>query len=154
MTINKWTARSKKDISINMKNLIIVLFVLLTTSSFGQKTVQIDTNTICFPTEVGRQILTDLNELDKLKKEKILTDEEIKNLELKTVNQDSIISKLEQKDVNNKILIEANKEKYTLVEEDNKNLRQEIKKNKLKNTIVNIVSGAVLTTITFVEIFK
>ena len=73
---------------------------------------------------------------------------------MKVVNQDSIISKLEQKDINNKILIEANKEKYTLVEEDNKNLRQEIKKNRLKNTIVNIVSGAVLTTITLVEIFK
>jgi hypothetical protein len=37
-----------------------------------------------------------------------------------------------KKDINNKILIEANKEKYTLVEEDNKNLRQEIKKNRLK----------------------
>jgi hypothetical protein len=120
----------------------------------GQETSKPDTNEICFPSNVGKQILTDLNTLDKLKEEKKLTDNEIKTLEEKVVAQDSVISKLEQKDVNNKIIIESVKEKVTLVEEDNKNLRDENKKIKTKNTIIEIFSGALLTTVTLIGILK
>ena len=36
-----------------------------------------DTTTICFPVNVGKQILLDLNDLDKLKKQSILDQKEI-----------------------------------------------------------------------------
>ena len=68
--------------------------------SFSQKETKVDTNQICFPSNVGKQILLDLNELDRLKENKKLTDNEIGELEKKIVKQDSVISKLEQKDVN------------------------------------------------------
>ena len=137
-----------------MKKIINILFVLISFSSMGQENCKPDTNQICFPSKVGKQILTDLNTLDKLKEEKVLTDNEIKTLEEKVVAQDSVISKLEQKDVNNKIIIESVKEKVTLVEEDNKNLRNENKKIKTKNTIIEIFSGALLTTVTLIGILK
>jgi hypothetical protein len=52
------------------------------------------------------------------------------------------------------MLISSNKEKYTLIEEDNKNLREDIKKIKTKNTIIEIVSGLFFATITYIQIFK
>jgi hypothetical protein len=137
-----------------MKNLLTFLFVLFSYFVFSQEQCKPDTNQICFPSKVGKQILLDLNELDNLRKLKILTEQEISNLEQKVVAQDTIISKLEQKDVYSQIIIESVKEKYNLVEEDNKDLRKKIKRTELKSTIIEIVSGAVLTTITLLQIFK
>lgn len=64
-----------------MKKLIILFFVFLSTISFSQKEIKKDTTQICFPTQVGRQIERDLNELDKLRELKKLTDHEISELE-------------------------------------------------------------------------
>jgi hypothetical protein len=113
-----------------------------------------DTNNICIPNNVVKEILVELNDLDKLKKEKILSDKEISELEKKVSKQDLVIKDLEEKDLNNKVLIGANKEKYNLIEEDNKNLRDEIKNVKTKNTIIEIVSGLFFATITYIQIFK
>lgn len=137
-----------------MKTIITIFFILTSFVSFSQKEKIIDTNTMCFPTDVGRKILLDLNELDRLKKEKILTEQEIKQLELKCEEQDSIIVDLEEKDKNNKVIIGAANEKFKLVEEDNKNLRGDIVKLKTKSTIIEIISGAILASITYIQIFK
>lgn len=137
-----------------MKTIITIFFILTSFVSFSQKEKIIDTNTMCFPTDVGRKILLDLNELDRLKKEKILTDQEITQLELKCEEQDSIIVDLEEKDKNNKVIIGAANEKFKLVEEDNKNLRGDIVKLKTKSTIIEIISGAILASITYIQIFK
>jgi hypothetical protein len=115
---------------------------------------QLDTNQIYIPTRVAREILLDLNLLDKLKKEQILTEKQIKELENKCKTQDSIIVSLEQKDLNNNILIETHKEKVNLLNEDNKQLREDIKKTKLKTTIVEVFTGVVLTTLTYLQFFK
>lgn len=137
-----------------MKKNLFILFFLISFFGVSQKNITIDTNNICIPNNIGKEILTELNELDKLRKEKILTDKEILELEKKVTKQDLTIKDLEEKDLNNKILIGANKEKYNLVEEDNKNLRKEIKNIKTKNTIIEIVSGLFFATITYIQIFK
>jgi hypothetical protein len=137
-----------------MRKKLFILFFLISFFGFSQNNVMIDTNVICIPNNIGKEILSELNQLDKLRKEKILSDDEISELEKKTIKQDSMIKDLEEKDLNNKILISSNKEKYTLVEEDNKNLREEIKDIKTKNTIIEIVSGLFFATITYIQIFK
>jgi hypothetical protein len=137
-----------------MKKKLLILFFLISFFGISQKNITIDTNNICFPSSVGKQILTELNELDKLRKEKILSEKEISELENKVTKQDLMIKDLNEKDLNNKILISSNKEKYVLVEEDNKNLRDEIKNIKTKNTIIEIVSGVFFATITYIQIFK
>lgn len=137
-----------------MKKILFIIFFLISFFGTSQKNITIDTNNICIPNNIGKEILTELNELDKLRKEKILTDKEILELEKKVTKQDLTIKDLEEKDLNNKILIGANKEKYNLVEEDNKNLRKEIKNIKTKNTIIEIVSGLFFATITYIQIFK
>ena len=44
--------------------------------------------------------------------------------------------------------------KVKLVEEDNTNLRKDIKKIKTKNTIIEIVSGAIVGALTYIVVFK
>jgi hypothetical protein len=124
------------------------------TFGFSQKEISIDTNNICIPSNVAKEILQELNKLDRLKEEKLLSDKEIVELEKKIKSQNLNIKDLEEKDLNNKILISANKEKYILIEEDNKNLRNEIKNVKTKNTIIEIVSGLFFATITYIQITK
>jgi hypothetical protein len=137
-----------------MKKCFIILFFFISYFATSQNKTNIDTNNVCVPNNVGKEILVELNELDKLKKEKILSDKEISELEKKISKQDLIIKDLEEKDLNNKVLIGANKEKYNLIEEDNKTLRDEIKNVKTKNTIIEIVSGLFFATITYIQISK
>ena len=125
----------------------------LTTENL-KKELNKDTTQICFPTDIGRQIVTDLNELDRLKENEKLTEKEITELETKIVKQDSIISKLQQKDINNELIVNGVEEKYELVEEDNKELRKDLKWAKIKTNIVEIVSGVLMATFVYIELFK
>jgi hypothetical protein len=137
-----------------MKKIILLTILLSSFNSFSQKTTTPDTSKICFPNEVGKQIMLDLNELDRLKENEKLTEKEINELGTKIVKQDSVISKLEQKDVNNQLIVKGVEEKYKLVEEDNKNLRKELKWIGVKNNIIEIVSGALMASIVYIELFK
>jgi hypothetical protein len=137
-----------------MKKIILLTILLSSFNSFSQKTTTPDDSKICFPTEVGKQIILDLNELDRLKENEKLTKKEISDLGTKIVKQDSIISKLNQKDVNNQLIVKGVEEKYKLVEEDNKNLRKELKWIGVKNNIIEIVSGALMASIVYIELFK
>ncbi len=137
-----------------MKKLFIILFTVFSFLSMAQKDLKGDTNIIYIPTNVGKQILLDLNELDRLKDNEKLTKKEISELEKKVVKQDSVISKLQQKDVNNQLIVKGVEEKYKLVEEDNKNLRKELKWIGIKNNIIEIVSGALMASFVYIELFK
>jgi hypothetical protein len=137
-----------------MKILISITFILFSFFVFSQKETNIDTNEICIPSVVVKKILLDLNELDRLKDNEKLTKKEISELETKVVKQDSIISKLEQKDDTNQVIIRSWAEKYNLVEEDNKDLRGKLKWIEIKNNIIEIVSGALMASIVYIELLK
>jgi len=137
-----------------MKKIIFILFLLFSNMMLSQNMVTIDTNVVCMPNEIARKILIDLNDLDRLKKNEVLFNNEISGLESKIKKQELIIVDLEKKDKESMVIIGANKEKYNLVEEDNKNLREEIHKLKTKTTIIEIVSAAFFATITYIQLFK
>ena len=137
-----------------MKKVLFLLTFIFSSYLYSQKELNKDTTQICFPTDIGRQIVTDLNELDRLKENEKLTEKEITELETKIVNQDSIISKLQQKDINNELIVNGVEEKYELVEEDNKELRKDLKWAKIKTNIVEIVSGVLMATFVYIELFK
>lgn len=137
-----------------MKNFLVLFFIFFFSYSFSQKDIKKDTTQICFPTSVGRQIETDLNELDRLRELKKLTDFEIKEMEKKIVKQDSIISKLEQKDVNNQLIVVGVEEKFKLVDQDNKDLRNKLKWAGIKSNIIEIVSGTLMATFVYIQLFK
>jgi len=137
-----------------MKYIITFILILFCFVSFSQKENNIDTNEICLPSTVAKKMVLDLNELDRLKENEKLTKNEILELENKVIKQDSIISKLVQKDINNQLIINGVEEKYKLVEQDNKDLRNKLKWGEIKNNIIEIVSGAILTSVIYIELFK
>jgi hypothetical protein len=95
------------------------------------------------PYEVGRQILLDLNECDKNKELLDVSKKEIKLLNNKIVEKDSCDS-----------ITEKTKEKFEIVDEENKTLRDDISKLKVKNTIFNIIGGAIIGGLTYIVVFK
>ena len=135
-----------------MRNLLFISFLVFNSLIFGQTTQQ-DTNYICIPSEIARKILLDLNDLEKLKKLEELSKKEIESLEEKIDLKDSIILKLENKDTLNQIIIKNLDEKVLLVKDENEILKKDIKKIKFKNTLFQIVSGAVIGTLTYFLIF-
>jgi hypothetical protein len=137
-----------------MKKTLFILFVFITFTAFSQKELTKDTNFTCIPNSVARLMLRDLNDLDRLKKNETTYKDEIGQLEKKTIKQDSIISKLEEKNKLSLTIIKSTEEKVKLVEEDNKNLRDEIKRVNLKTNIVEIVSGAIMATIIYIQLYK
>jgi hypothetical protein len=64
------------------------------------------------------------------------------------------INTWEQKDTLNKEIISNVEQKFKIVNDQNDELRKEVKKLKAKNTITQIVSGALITTLTVFSIMK
>lgn len=136
-----------------MKNILILFFILLTKISFGQ-IIESDTTTLLIPVNVGKSILVDLNELERLKKQEVTYKNEIIQLENKVFKNEKIITTLEEKDKKNNEIIELKDSKYKLVDDENKELRDDIKKIKTKNIIIEIVSGSLITVLTYIIAFK
>ena len=144
---------SIKDIIIKMKKLLItLLLILLPLITFSQ--VKKDTTQICLPYIVAKQILLDLNRLDQLTEVLNLTEIELRETQNKVNIQDSIIVTMKLKEDNYKLQIKKEQEKYIIVEGQNEGLRKDIKKLKTKNTIIEIVGGAIIGGLTYILIFK
>ena len=153
-----------------MKKIILLFFIFNFLTVFGQKTPETDSSEICFPYHVGQKILLDLNDYDKVKDLLKLSENEIDTLtalkiatnaveyEIDTHNliinkKDGIIKFMEQKDTTYQKIIGFKDEKFNLVSEENKNLRSDIHKLKTKNTIIEIVAGFFVMSITYLQFF-
>jgi len=138
-----------------MKNIILlIVFMSLSFIGLTQKTKSVDTSELCIPYNVAQQMLIDLNEYDKLKELSKLDKEEIYQLNNKIVYMKKTISTWEQKDTLNKDIILNVEEKFKIVNNQNEDLRKEVKKLKVKNTMTQIISGVLLTTLTIFSIAK
>ena len=60
---------------------------------------------------------------------------------------------LESKDTAYKEIIGEKDEKFKIVDGENKNLRDDIHKLKTKNTIIEIVAGVLIASLTYVQFF-
>lgn len=136
-----------------MKNILILFFILLTKVSFGQ-IIESDTTTLLIPVNVAKSILVDLNDLERLKKQEVTYKNEIIQLENKVFKNEKIITTLEEKDKKNNEIIQLKDSKYKLVDDENKELRDDIKKIKTKNIIIEIVGGSLITVLTYIIAFK
>jgi TolA-binding protein len=129
-----------------MKNFLLIIMFLVSFVGFSQtnnkpQVIKTDTTKICFPVEVGRQILIDLNECDKNKELLKLSNLQIGELENKVIQKDNIIQSLEQKDSLNSVIVIKTEEKFNIVNDENLKLRKEIKTIKTKRTIIEGVLG-------------
>ena len=130
----------------------MTLLVFVPLFSFGQ--IKKDTTQICFPYSVGKQIALDLNKLDQLTELVKLTEKELKETQNKVEIQSNIIETMELKEDNYELQIQKEEEKFKIVEEENEGLRTDIKKFKTKNTIIEIVGGAIIGALTYIAVFK
>lgn len=136
-----------------MKKIILLFFIVNCFVLFGQKLPANDSSEVCFPYNVGQQILLDLNDYDRVKEILVLTENEVDTLELKIKKQEGVIKFLESKDTTYKEIIGEKDEKFKIVDTENKNLRDDIHKLKTKNTIIEIVAGVLIASLTYVQFF-
>jgi hypothetical protein len=136
-----------------MKNLILIFFVLISFVSFSQ-TKKVDSTEICFPYQVGKQILLDLNECDRNMELLKSTEKEVILLNQKVLSKDTIINFQKKQLEIDSVIIGKTNEKFEIVDEENKKLRDDINELKLRNKIFNIISGAVIGGLTYIIVFK
>ena len=136
-----------------MKTLLLSLLLILPIIGFSQKG-KIDTTTICLPYKVAKQMALDLNRLDSLTAIHKLTVKELTETNKKVEVQGSIITTMEIKEKNYELQIEKEKEKFGIVEKQNEDLRKQVKKLKTKNAFIEIIGGALLTTLTVFSVLK
>lgn len=135
------------------KILIIFTLVFLGFSVSGQKNIK-DTSEICIPYNVAQKMLLDLNDYDRLKELSKLDKKEIFELNNKIIFLEKVNATWVEKDSLSTQIISKTEEKVEIYKEENKNLNKEIKRLKTKNTLFNIVSGAIIAPLTYLLIFK
>jgi hypothetical protein len=140
-----------------MKKIIILLIsILLCTNLFSQKSKKVseDTSEICIPYSVGQKILLDLNNYDKLKEVVVTYKSEIYELENKSLflNKEIVAWKKED-ELNQEIITEKN-ETIKIYKSENEDLKKENKRLKTRNGLFNIISGLIITPLTYYAIFK
>jgi hypothetical protein len=137
-----------------MKNLILILFVFFGVSILSQTTKKEDTTEICIPYKVGKQIMMDLNKLDSTSAILKLTKNEVVELNKKIEVQQSIIITMEEKFKTSEIIIQKTNDKFQIVDNINKDLTSDNRKLKRKNTIIQIISSAIIGGLTYGIIVK
>jgi len=138
-----------------MKNIFLLLFsIFVVNVSFAQQKPKTEPTEMSIPYDVAQKMLLDLNDYDRLKELSKLDKEEIKQLNNKILYLEKTINTWEQKDTLNKEIISNVEQKFKIVNDQNEELRKEVKKLKVKNTITQIISGALITTLTVFSIIK
>lgn len=136
-----------------MKKLILILLLLFPILTLSQKS-NIDTSVVCIPYQVAKKIALDLNLLDSLNLIHNLTILELYQTKNIVDVKNDIIKTMELKEKNYNDQIQNEKEKFEIVDTQNKDLRKEVKKLKTKNTFIQIIGVTLLSTITIFSILK
>ena len=140
-----------------MKKIIILLIsILLCTNLFSQKSKKVseDTSEICIPYSVGQKILLDLNNYDKLKEVVVTYKSEIYELENKSLFLNKEIVPWKKEDELNQEIITEKNETIKIYKSENEDLKKENKRLKTRNGLFNIISGLIITPLTYYAIFK
>ena len=125
--------------------LITILSLSLTAFS------QIDTikqPTKCFTIPVVKLIAKDLLSGDSAKAQLVLVEQQLSETENKVTMKDSVITLLREKEVNYQIIITSQEQKYSTLESHTPKVEKDLKKQKIKNKVTNLLSGGVITTLT------
>lgn len=142
---------------ITVKKLILLIGILtLSLQGFSQNVTPsiTDTQVVVLPVKVAKEIAKDLLRGDSAITELKLANSQIKQLEIKSEYQDSIIIYLREKEKNYITLIDGEKRKNEILNEEIKKTQKELKKVTAKKTFYNLVSGAIIVTLSYLYITK
>lgn len=104
--------------------------------------------TKCFPIPIVRLIIKDLISGDSAKAQLKLTEQQLLETENKVVLKDSVISLLKIKENNYQTIIEAQDQKYSILDNHTKKVELNLKKEKIKNKFTSGLAGVVILTLT------
>jgi hypothetical protein len=123
--------------------------------SFSQTVTQSkDSQVVVLPVKVAREVVKDLMRGDSAIAQLSLANIQITQLELKVVYQDSVIQKLKSKEDNYITLIDSEKRKNEILNDEIKTTQKELRKVKTKKTFSQIISGAIILTLSYLYITK
>lgn len=136
-----------------MKTLLLISTLVFSSFIYSQNTMSV-TEEICMPADVAKKVMMDLSRLDSTTA--VLQLEKSENFELrkKIELQYNIIVALEEKNDMSQQIINKTNEKFQIVDNINKDLTTEVKRLKRKNTIIEIVSGVLVSGLTYGLIMK
>ena len=129
---------------------VLSLFSLTVSAQKGIK----DTSEMCIPYSVAQKMLIDLNDYDRLKELSKLDKKEIIELNNKVELLNKVNQTWVEKDSLSREIISETEEKVKIYKEENEQLRDDNKRLKTKNTIFNIISGAIVAPLTYIALFK
>lgn len=135
------------------KIFLIFVFGLLSLTVSGQKGIK-DTSEMTIPYSVAQKMLIDLNDYDRLKELTKLDKKEIVELNNKIELLNKVNQTWVEKDSLSREIISETEEKVKIYKEENEQLRDDNKRLKTKNTIFNIISGAIIAPLTYISLFK
>ena len=135
------------------KIFLIFVFGLFSLTVSGQKGIK-DTSEMSIPYSVAQKMLWDLNDYDRLKELSKLDKKEIVELNNKVELLNKVNQTWVEKDSLSREIISETEEKVKIYKEENEQLRDDNKRLKTKNTIFNIISGAIVAPLTYMILFK
>ena len=136
-----------------MKKLItLISFLTLSSTVFSQ------TDTInavkCFPIPTVKKIMKDLLSGDEAKAQLKLTETQLTQTEQKVVLKDSVINTMKLKEVNYLTIIDAEKQKFGIMENYSKKLEWDLKRERVKGKFKSILGTGVIVILTGLLIVK
>jgi hypothetical protein len=99
-------------------------------------------------------MLLELNDYDRLKELSKLDKKEITELNNKISLLEKTNNTWQVKDSLSGQIILQTEEKVKIYKEENENLNKELKRLKTKNTLFNIIAGAIIAPLTYIAVFK
>lgn len=118
---------------------MLILTLNLSLTAFSQ--TDTSNKVKCFPVPVAKQIAKDLLRGDSAIAELKLVNEQLTKTEEKLVLKDSVIATMQIKEQNYVSIIDAQNQKYKVMEDYSKKLEFQLKKEKVKNKFTSIISG-------------
>lgn len=123
-------------------------------TAFSQVGTESSEKTKCFPIPIVKKITQDLLRGDSAIFELKLTNQLLDSTEKKVVIKDNIISSYVLKEKNYIKIIDLEREKYNTLEDFNKTLQTELKKQKLKSKLTSISSVSLAGILVFFLFIK
>jgi hypothetical protein len=134
-----------------MRRLIMLVSIMISSlTAFSQK----DTDSIpskSFPVPVVKMIIKDILSGDSAKAQLKITNQQLEETKKIVSIKDSVINKLELKNSNSELIINSERDKYKIIDDQLKKTEKELSKEKIKTkifksltTVGTLVIGALL----------
>jgi hypothetical protein len=137
-----------------MKKLSVLITILSLSSIAFSQTGTNSEPVKCFPVPVVKQITKDLLSGDSAKAQLKLTEQQLVETEKIVEKKDSVISIMRVKEENYNTIIEAQNQKYSILESHTKQVESDLKKLKVKYRFTSILSYGIMGTLTYFLITK